>query len=101
MLYLFLCSIILTVMTDPNLLPVNLLSYQVESLSPEDTDGIIRVAREYRRGGENSYPDLKKASQLYNKVITHGEGPSQRDAMFELASINTQSLSENFALLSK
>lgn len=79
----------------------------VYSLSPEDTDGLIRLAREYKRGGvrekseAKTPPDLEKASQLYKRIIDEGEGPSHVEALFELASINTQSPSDNFILLSK
>jgi hypothetical protein len=70
-------------------------------MSPEETEGVIRIAREHKRGGEKTAPDLERAAQLYRKAIEHGEGPSHVDALFELASINTQSPSENFVLLSK
>lgn len=87
------------------------------ALNPEQTEGLIQVAREHKRGSgtvdshthsnshSNSHstqqPDLTKATQLYKTIIEQGEGPSVKDAMFELASINTQSPSENFVLLSK
>lgn len=83
------------------------------ALNTEQTEGLIKVAREHKRGSgtvnshthsnshSNQQPDLTKATQLYKTIIEQGEGPSVKDAMFELASINTQSPSENFVLLSK
>ena len=73
----------------------------VISLSSDETYGIIRIAREYKRGGENNPTYLEKASQLYKKIVDEGTGPSYVDALFELASIGTQHPSESFALLSK
>ena len=79
-------------------------------MSHEETEGVVHLAREYRRGGNGKTksisntgvtPDLQKASQLYKKAIEQGQGPSSVDALFELASLNTQSPSDNFVLLSK
>mmetsp|Transcript_24367 Transcript_24367/g.45352 ORF Transcript_24367/g.45352 Transcript_24367/m.45352 type:complete len:959 (+) Transcript_24367:118-2994(+) len=79
------------------------LYYRVEALNSEQTDGLIRLAREHKRGGADgaSPPDLVKATQIYKTIIDQGEGPSHMDALFELASIGTQSASDNFMLLSK
>lgn len=72
-----------------------------ESLSVEETVGAIGLAREHMREGGDRVSNLDKATQLYKKIISEGQGQSVTDAYFELASINTQTSSENFALLSK
>lgn len=77
------------------------LCHLAEALNAEQSEGLIRLAQEHKRGGAATPPDLVKATQIYKTIIDQGEGPSHVDALFELANIGTQSPSDNFMLLSK
>ena len=69
------------------------------SLTPDETDAIVNVARESKYG-IGKMRDLHRAAKFFKRAAEKGSGKGRADALYELSHLDLNSPGEDFIMLS-